>query len=612
MGDPPSPFISCVELTFKPIYEQYNTAVALLSLVLHKKKRRSTERHETTLMEDKWLESPTKVKKDKKDRRRQQREQANTTPNNTNLPSTPEQAIIVTPERSKDKITGFWSLHDNEAPEPTDNSGEEEPPRTTVSDHWDIDDMTETNTHHTGNLQKYLLEKNPEEMRPNTAPTRLDLIRFKLNLVEALAKCKGAVGLDGGHAYLILSESEYRNWIGNPLAYLPTKPIVPQLPIKESDMTSAKAFFIKRAETALTLHKEFEQQTKDVLERKFPNGTIGLRDHTGKVPYSTPPSVIIDNIHTKIKDDMEDNQLYMEVVTDMMEKAYTPGKNGAAVYFQDMDDNQHLLVELGQAKLPNSLIVPKAQEAFHAQHDLKDMTKIAGKWKQRVKDNDYETDTKEYWDAFKNHYEQELKLLYKQMSDKQTKGKARYSADAMWRHNIQDELDATREELDSVSIALRTAINEQANLNKTTTPSTVTVPTAALSTVGSALTQPTFQGQGLDRLTAALVAALQATNGSQCQPPQPQGQPKNKVKMEQPWRQWNQYCWSCGVQLNHNSATCKHPKQGHDNHLSATYEDQQGGNTKRNHLWGKWCGPDINIYNEKGDTTKWNRPKANE
>ena len=131
-------------------------------------------------------------------------------------------------------------------------------------------------------------------------------------------------------------------------------------------MTSAKAFFIKRAETALALHKEYEQQTKDILERKFPNGTIGLRDHTGKVPYCTPPSAILTNIYTKVKDDMEDNQLYMEVVTGMMEQTYTPGKDGAALYFQEMEDNQHLLCELGQAKLPNSLLVPKAQEAFHA------------------------------------------------------------------------------------------------------------------------------------------------------------------------------------------------------------------------------------------------------
>ena len=555
-------------------------------------------------MEGEWLESPTKVKKDKKTRRRLARPIPVTTGIKTTRTEASDQTIIVTPERSSNEITGFWSIAGNneETPEPTQLLNDKD----VSNDHWDIDGMGE-DTHHTGDLQEYLLEKNPKEMSPNMTPTRLDLIRFKMNLVEALSKCKGAVGLDGGHAYLILSEQEFRDWIGDPRARLPTKPTIPQLPKEEADMTSAKAFFVKRAETALTLHMEYEQQTKDILERKFPNGTIGLRDHTGKVPYCTTPSAILTNIYTKVKDDMEDNQLYMEVVTGMMEQAYIPGKDGAAVYFQKMEDNQHLLNELGQAKLPSSLLVPKAQEAFHAQHDLKDMTKIAGKWKQLMKDNDYKTDTKEYWDAFKCHYGQELKLLFMQMSDKKTKGKAQYSTDTMWRHNIQDELDATREELDTVSVALRTVLSEQASLNKTATPTTVTVPTAALSTVGSALTPGTFQGQGLEQLTAALVAALQANNSTQCQPSRPQSKPKT----EQPWRQWNQYCWSCGVQLNHNSATCKHPRQGHENHLTATFEDQQGGNKKRNHLWGKWCGPDINIYNEKGDTIKWDRPKIN-
>ena len=145
-------------------------------------------------MEDEWLESPTKVKKDKKDRRRLQRERVKPTrlPNESYL--SPEPAVTVTPERSSDVITGFWSIKGNskETPEPTQLLIED-------NEDWDTSSMNESVTHLTGNLQEYLLEKNPKEMSPNTAPTRLDLIHFKLNLVEALSKCKGAVGLDGGH-----------------------------------------------------------------------------------------------------------------------------------------------------------------------------------------------------------------------------------------------------------------------------------------------------------------------------------------------------------------------------------------------------------------------------
>ena len=491
-------------------------------------------------MEDEWLESPTKVKKDKKDKRRRAK-QAPTTSLSGHT--------IVTPERSSNKVTGFWSIADinKETPKPltalNDNDSDhdsyvpvnddskdgtphksensEEPPdppepTTTHRDNdWDYD-MIDDKTSPIGHLMDYLLEKNPKELIPNTAPTRLDLIRFKLNLVEALSKCEGSTELEGGHAYLILSETEYRDWIGNTQASLPTKPTVPALPEKAEDMTSAMVFYIRRAKTARALHKAYEQQTKDILERKFPNGSIGLRDHTGKIPYGTTALTILKNIYSKVKDDMEDNQLHMEIVTGIMGKTYTPGKDGAAIYFQDIEDDQHLLRELNRTILPYSLLIPKAQEVFHTQHELKDMTKIACKWKQLVNDNTYLPETTESWEAFKEHYKHELKLLHMQLTDKQSKGKARYSADTTWRHNMQDELDATREDLDTVSVTLRSVLSEQASMHKPNAPTTVTVPTAALSTVGSALTPGTLQGGGLEQLTAALVAALQASNGNQC------------------------------------------------------------------------------------------------
>ena len=560
-------------------------------------------------MEGPWLESPTKVKKDKKDRRRQPRLTSTTAAHVPSATPKPKSSVTVTPEKNKQELTGFWSLRDNDSkiiePPP-------EPPSPTSEDNnWDIS-MTEDTATKTGDVREYMVLKNTRALEPNSSPTKRDLIHFKLNLTEALAKCQGSAGLVGGHIYLILTEPEYRNWIGDQQADLPKKPMVPRLPTEIHEITSAIVYVIKRAETALTLHNEYEQQVKDILETKFPNGTIGLRDPTGKVPYGTTAITILNNITNTLKDDMEENQLYREVVQGIMSTKYTPGKAGAAIYFQSIEDDQHLLQELGYTPLPNSLLIPQAQGAFQEEHDLKDITKIALKWKELAMDSRHNIETPKYWDTFKDHYKHELKLLYMQVVDKRSKGKARYTADTVWRDNIQDELDATREELDTVSVALRTVLNEQASLTKqSTTPTTVTVPTAAMSTVGSALTSGTIQTQGLEQLTAALVAALQNTNGNQCQPPRLQGQTKNRAKTEQPWRQWNQYCWSCGVQLNHNSATCKHPRQGHDNHLSATYEDQQGGNTKRNHLWGKWCGPDINIYNDKGDTTKWTRPKDN-
>jgi len=163
---------------------------------------------------------------------------------------------------------------------------------------WD-DELFENNISHAGNLLEYLLEKNPKEMIPNVAPTRLDLIQFKSNLVEALAKCEGAVGLIGGHAYLVLTNAEFQRWIGDPQIPVPTKPVIPPIPDKVEDMTLANAFYINRAERALSLHRKYEQQTKHVLETKFPNGTIGIRDYNGNVPHRITALTILEYISSK-------------------------------------------------------------------------------------------------------------------------------------------------------------------------------------------------------------------------------------------------------------------------------------------------------------------------
>mmetsp|Transcript_10663 Transcript_10663/g.26926 ORF Transcript_10663/g.26926 Transcript_10663/m.26926 type:complete len:511 (-) Transcript_10663:418-1950(-) len=50
------------------------------------------------------------------------------------------------------------------------------------------------------------------------------------------------------------------------------------------------------------------------------------------------------------------------------------------------------------------------------------------------------------------------------------------------------------------------------------------------------------------------------------------------------WQRWDFWCYSCGVNLHHNSDGCKRPKPGHAAHIYATRENPQGGNTKKDHL----------------------------
>ena len=72
--------------------------------------------------------------------------------------------------------------------------------------------------------------------------------------------------------------------------------------------------------------------------------------------------------------------------------------------------------------------------------------------------------------------------------------------------------------------------------------------------------------------------------------------PSQKRRGTGTWRQWNKWCWSCGINLGHNTPDCsgRYKKSTHEEHLTATHSDPQGGNmkAKREHLWMKWCHPE--------------------
>ena len=79
---------------------------------------------------------------------------------------------------------------------------------------------------------------------------------------------------------------------------------------------------------------------------------------------------------------------------------------------------------------------------------------------------------------------------------------------------------------------------------------------------------------------------------------------KTREVTEFKWMQWKYWCWSCGVNLTHNTARHKGNKQAaHQNHLTATKDNPQGGGiAARDVLWMKWCHP-INrkVYDKRGE-----------
>jgi hypothetical protein len=137
-------------------------------------------------------------------------------------------------------------------------------------------------------------------------------------------------------------------------------------------------------------------------------------------------------------------------------------------------------------------------------------------------------------------------------------------------HENQNSLHENQMELASVYQATE----------KDTAPTEITVPESAYS--ASAITQDSMKGME-DRLFARL-ATLQSGKSPR----------KDTARGGGAWRRYNKWCWSCGVNLRHNSdekdGKCHQKRTGHI--ATATKNNPQGGNEERNHLWMWWCNPE--------------------
>jgi hypothetical protein len=422
-------------------------------------------------------------------------------------------------------------------------------------------------------IETYIkMDKDKNVMKPLKEPTKMQVIKFKRQLATALMKCRGAPQLVGGHVYLILTESEFRLRINDPKAILPTAPEIPVAPAT-AEATSASVYIFREAQKAYELHTEYEQQTKDLLEKKFPNGAIGLQDEDGEIPYGTTAKSIFNHIEGKLHDDTEVNDTYLTLLQDILDMPYETSSSGAEEWFKKADDNNLLIKQLGCSPIQQSIIMRCAQRAFtRSDYDMKDILGIEKSWKIKKKANAYHADTETGYKAFKKHYNSELAILYVKQAKKPKKKAYQTEEIEEWKTAMESNIHSIHEnQLELASVYQAT--------EKHATPTEITVPETAYS--ASAVTQDSMKGME-DRLFARL-AALQT------------GKPPRKdTRGGGSWRRYNKWCWSCGVNLRHNSdekeGKCHQKRTGHVS--TATKDNPQGGNEERNHLWMWWCNPE--------------------
>jgi hypothetical protein len=291
-------------------------------------------------------------------------------------------------------------------------------------------------------------------MKPVEEPTKVDLITFKINVGTALLKCKSTN--EGGHVHLILNQEEYRDKINNETATLPGKTIRPRKPIGDTVTTASYAIY-KETLADFELSEEYEQQLKDLIETKFPNGLNGLEGDNGELPYNLTAKQCLTHIEGKLKDNGTATvRCYTALLNGLMTREYTNNANGAENWFKEAEADRIMANWLGYLYIPYIFIMSMAQAAFHSSDlDLKDTLAIDVKWKiynERQKEHEKQSPMilineqvrheKESYRYFKSLYNQELRLLHVSQNPRKTKARA-FEATAIddWRSNIEHNLN---------------------------------------------------------------------------------------------------------------------------------------------------------------------------
>lgn len=455
-------------------------------------------------------------------------------------------------------------------------------------EYWD--DMTSaTETTKLGDLLEIAT------MKPNGSPTAIDVINFKKKLATALAKCKTKDWKVGGHVYLILNETEYREKVDDPNARLPEAPKNPVL--RDNDpknpISSTELKLHEKSEQVYGDHQELDQQVKDVIAALFPRSLDGLREEDGEFKISLTGKKMLNHLETAVEDKILSNRCYKSIVQEMLQRPYKS-------WFQAAENDRNMSARLRREPIPYFLIIVAAQDAFMDSGIPKDKIRdLEREWKTKLDKYSYDENTEATYKAFKEHYIHKLRLLHVDIG--KTSNKA-YSAREI-DNKIADVAGELRQGLDDIvahqedlALAVRAAsVGSKSNSRPSSGNS---VPTYVHSGM-SALSQSQIsveQYESLKREHETIketLEALKAANNNNG------GRTNGPRSNRRGWNQFNQYCWTHGVNTSHNGHQCEARKNGHI--PGATFENQQGGLAEKNHKWMKWIGPGGVMKDTRGE-----------
>ena len=494
---------------------------------------------------------------------------------------------------------------DNEPPkQPT-----EEPASPSIEDHDDYDDdflAVTMSTYSKGALATLIGNATPDN-NPKLSTVQKD--RHKLSTILSTIEDDR---LDGGLSWIVEEHRMHMKRIGatdikNDDGSI-TKFELPEYPEKPKYVRSTDCAVQNLYNMDLAYYKNVMFWSQEVIgwvQKRYPKGLVDKEIEHNVLPLNFTAREAFKHIETKVKSEDVAQLEFEDIMKKHLDMKYKPNANGAEEYFKyavKLQDEINRL-DIGLA-LPNTHIMACAMSDFkRSGHDKTNVAKIIMDWKGRTIADD-EDEFKE----FQAHFNRELKQLYrngntgvKHVANQALESKltaieerqAEQDENMLQLHDNQRHVAARAEGAPGMPPVAKLVSEIIRQLGPDTKVNTSTDEAPDVDATARRVVELLRQNNVAAAAAAPVGLPQPSTSSTTAAQNGTSQQTGNRGRSETNpgWRQWKYWCHTCGCNLHHNSDACPPKKQRPGHVASATKDNPQGGNAKKDRLWMLWCHP---------------------
>ena len=481
-------------------------------------------------------------------------------------------------------ITNLYRLntHETDSNSTTDIESE--------SDDVSLNSMVSTVTSTLGNLLETMVTQQVDVTPITKDMNYAQVVTFREAMGNSLA-LETSFRHDSGYSWLVDTTRTYQERLGDDEAERPTAPTRPTEPVPDPTTGRINKAQLYQYSNDLKEYKECAHWTNQILiaiETKFPSSLQAKRNRLGGFPILFTSQQAIDLVAESVNKEIPRRQAHCDIQLSILTKEFRFTRDDSTVEFlKAMEHDKHYLDILDCGGMAYDNLMVHCLAAFRNSHLPTDKTRtMETTWNKSERAHKCLTsahgnhDTSQSkWERFKTYYIEEINNLKEDgllRAGKANRITEERLSDLETRFTQRDyDLDA----INDTQAEMKQALGDIPSL---------------IGTSPSAMSASTNTQQIVDIVNRAFEARLA---DFQSTPPPPQQQTASQRRPGTPvpstatdsWRTWNKWCFTHGANLRHNSPDCDHPG---DNHKpAATKMNPMGGNTKRDHLWGKWCSP---------------------